>query len=201
MNKILTATTAYNWYDILKELDYLKKHSSKETYDKVLKSFKRTAFSIVVICILFIIVLMSGMNHFDKQINSHVNDNNISYSHEKIGHIRSGVLYYIDNEKYEVDMSKYGYNINDYKSGTDFRIYLDENHRVVDIKPISDKEITSSEKQAYWIVGSLVSFSIILIVYAIWLRYSKSSLNPSKEYNKFGKWLETRDNNEEWYNG
>ena len=141
------------------------------------------------------------MNHFDKQINSHVNDNNISYSHKKIGHIRSGVLYYIDNEKYEVDMSKYGYNINDYKSGTDFRIYLDENHKVVDIKPISDKEITSSEKQAYWIVGSLVSFSIILIVHAIWLRYSKSSLNPSKEYNKFGKWLETKDNNEEWYNG
>ena len=38
MNKILTATTAYNWYDILKKLDYLKKHSSKETYDNLAAS-------------------------------------------------------------------------------------------------------------------------------------------------------------------
>ena len=107
MNKILTATTAYKWYDISKKLDYLKKHSSKETYEKVIKAFKRTALSILAICIVFIIVFASGLAYFDKQINSHVNENNVKYSYEKIGHIRSGVLYYIDNIKYEVDMSKY----------------------------------------------------------------------------------------------
>lgn len=47
MNKLLLGATAYNWYDICKKLDYCKKHSSEQTYVKVLKSLVRSSLSIV----------------------------------------------------------------------------------------------------------------------------------------------------------
>lgn len=201
MNNFQTAAMLSNWNDISEKLDYCKKHSSKETYGKVVKSFRRTALSIVFICIIYAIVLVSGMIYFDKQINTHVNENNISYNFVKTGHIRSGELYYIDNEKYEVDMADYGYNITDYESGTDFNIYLDENHKVIDICLVNNEEITASDKMVYWLTGSLIGAVLFLIVYTLWLGFSKSILNPAKEWCKYGKWLKTKDLNEEWYYG
>lgn len=199
MNRMLAGTTRYNWYDILAKLDYCKKHSSKQTYDRVLKSLIRTALSVVVICLVYATVLICGMNYFDKQINSHISENHISYSFEKTGHISGGILYYIDNEKYEVDMSAYGYDADDYESGTDFSIYLDENRRVVDISPIDKNEITASDKMVYWMLGSTIGAAFVLVFYAIWAGYSKSVLNPGREWSKFGRWLKTKDAEEEWY--
>lgn len=201
MNHLQKITTISNWEDILEKLDYCRKHSSKEIYEKVLSSFIRTALSIVVLCIIYAIVLISGMCYFDKAVNSQVNENGIRYTFQKTGHIRSGVLYYIDNEKYEVDVSDYGYNINDYESGTDFNIYLDENHNVIDIRLVNNDEMTASDKMVHWLLGSLIGVVLLFIIYTLWLRNSKSILNPGKEWNKYGEWLETKDENEKWYYG
>lgn len=201
MNKFLTLTTIDNIDELLEKLDYCKKHSSKKTYQKVLHSFIKSVLFIVIICLVYAVILWCGVDYSIKQTNSLVNENDISFSFAKTGHIRSGELYYIDNEKYVVNMSDFGYDINDYESGTDFTIYLDENHNIVDIILVDKNEITSSDKIVYWIIGPTICAAFILIFYAIWTRYSKSSLNPGKEWNKYCRWLETRDSSETWYYG
>lgn len=200
MNKLLLGATTYNWYDICKKLDYCKKHSSGQTYARVLKSLVRSFLSIVVICLVYAVVLISGISYFDRQINSHVNEKGISYHFEKTGHISGGVLYYIDNEKYEVDMEAYGYHRDDYEAGTDFSIYLDENRRVIDISPIDRNKSTPSDKLVYWMLGSTIGAVFVVLIYAVWLIHSKSRLNPAREWQRFGKWLETTDR-EDWYYG
>jgi hypothetical protein len=196
MDKMLTASTAFRGVEIKKKLDYLKKHSSKETYDKVAKSFHKTELIIIVICIISVIIQSIEFDYFNKKINSKINENNISFSYEKTGHVLSGVLYYIDNEKYEIDMSEYGYDINDYEDRTDFRIYLDENHNVVDIIPVNKNEITITEKFANWTVGHIIFFVIVMLIFYFW---SRKTMN--KEWIKYCNWLKTKADNEEWYNG
>lgn len=144
MNHLQKITTISNWEDILEKLEYCRKHSSKETYEKVLSSFKRTVLSIVLICIIYAIVLISG---------------------------------------------------------TDFNIYLDENHNVIDIRLVNNAARTASDKMVYWLLGSLIGVVLLFIIYILWLSNSKSSLNPGKEWNKYGKWLETKEENENWYYG
>lgn len=200
MNKLLIGTTINNFDDISEKLYYLKKHSSKNTYTKVLKSVINTSLSIVLLCLIYGVVLFGGMVYLDNLANSHVNEHNIHYTSQNVGHIRSGVLYYIDNEKYVVDMSDFGYDINDYESGTDFTIYLDENRNVVDIIPVDDNQITLSDITVYWMIGSLLCTIFVFIIYAIWLGCSQSNFNPSKEWQKYCKWLESKDRID-WYYG
>lgn len=196
----LAFSTAVNWYNIVQMLDYCKKHSSSETYLAVMKSFKRTMISILTILFIFVIIFVAGIIHFDKAINSKVTTNNISYSLEKTGHVGNGVVWYIDNIKYEIDPSQFGYDINHYDKGTDFYIYLDENHNVVDVKPV-DKSITASDKMALWLVGSLFSICFILIAFVLWTRYSKSELNPTREYAAYVNWFRNKSADEKWYYG
>lgn len=197
----LAFSSAVNFYEISKILDYCEKHSSKETYSAVKKSVKKTIISILILLVAFIAIFAFGIIHFDKKIDSHTTSNNITYSHEKIGHVGNGVVWYIDNVKYEIDISDFGYDINNYEYGTDFNVYLDENHKVVDVNPIIKGNSTAADNMAWWLVGSLITICIILIGFAIWIRRSKSNLNPGREYFAFVTWLNNKTENEDWYNG
>ena len=196
----LAFSAVMNFRDIAQMLDYCKKHSSEETYTSVIKSFKKTVISILIILLVLILVFAGGMLHFGKEIDSKITANNVSYSFEKTGHVGNGVVWYIDNVKYEIDISDFGYDINDFEEKTDFRIYLDDAHRVVDISPVT-KGNTASDKMLYWIIGSMISMCAVLITFTIWMRYSKSKLNPMREYYSYVKWFRNKAENEAWYNG
>lgn len=197
---VLAFSAIGNFADIAKMLDYCKKHSSEETYSAVFKSFKKAIAFLLIIIFVFLSVFVAGVIHFSKDLDSKVTANNISYSFEKRGHVGNGVVWYIDNEKYEIDISHFGYDINDYEERTDFSIYLDDDHNVVDISP-SVKGVTGADKMMYWVLGFIILFSAILIVFAIWLGYSKSRLNPMREYAAYVKWFRNKSENEEWYHG
>lgn len=182
-------------------LDYCKKHSSKKTYKLVAKSFKKTVVSIIAILFFLITIFAIGAIYFSKRVDEKVTKNNINYSFEKIGHVGNAVIWYIDNVKYEIDISNFGYNIDDYEHGSDFYVYLDENHNVVDITPIVKSDITATDKMIFWLLGSLISMCIILITFTIWVRYSKSKLNPMREWVAFTTWFKNKPENEDWYNG
>ena len=89
----LAFSSTVHFYEIYKILDYCKKHSSEEIYSSVIKSFKKTIVSILIILFILITVFVAGIIHFDKEINSNVTTNNITYSHEKIGHIGNDILF------------------------------------------------------------------------------------------------------------
>ena len=198
---ILAVSSILNFGEIGRMLDYCKKHSSEETYSIVIKSYKKTIISTLILIFILLFIFIGGIIYFDKAKESKITTNNISYSSVKRGHIGNGVVWYIDNVKYEIDISDFGYNISDYEKETNFDIYLDENHNVVDVKPVIKGNLTSTDKFVWWIVGSLVSMCIILIAYINWIRYSKSRLNPSKEYFEYIKWFMNKSEDGEWYSG
>ncbi|MFV0342052.1 MAG: hypothetical protein ACK5JH_04060 [Anaerocolumna sp.] len=198
MNSSLIFGTTVRLKDTFKRLKYCKEHSSEETYTKVLKSVKKTGFLTAFVFIGVMGIYMSVLAILARPTDTDVSSNIISYSDSKIGHVYGDEFWYIDNEKYIVDIADYGYNINDYEWRTPFNVYLDENHNVVGIDPFVSVVYSVA---IYWMIGGFVSYVIIMVIFAMWLKYRKSSLNPGREWFLCNKWLNAKDIEHEWYNG
>lgn len=196
--RVLAASSAVNFARARRALEYCRGCSSDRIYAAVKKSCQRVVVWTIMFCLIFVMILGAVMFHFSRGKNSHVTDNGIAYSCVKTGHVGDGVVWYINNDKYEVDISEFGYDIQNFEHGSDFNVYLDENGDVVDIIP--EEETAGSALGAYWIVGLMVGFIVFLCSWAIWMRYSKSRLNPGREYYTFMKWYQNAMPGD-WYGG
>lgn len=181
-------------------LDYCKTHSSKETYNRVAKSLKLSSLTVLLICVVFCIVfsieLSLQMNAKPENITIH----GISYETERTGRIGYDDLFYTYNKsRYDIDIADYGYSMSDFELYDTFSVYLDKNEEVVDIVPQKDIPKSFGDYMIYVCLGTMLVFIIILLVYAIWSKKSKSRLNPAREWVEYCNWYRSNDRASEWY--
>ncbi|MBE5962243.1 MAG: hypothetical protein E7256_12840 [Lachnospiraceae bacterium] len=192
MNSSVLSSLSANTRTTKRNVALCKQHCTPETYEKVMKSLKKLNRCTATIVITILAILGASLIHFAIKSDSQVNTNQISYSTEKVGHLSENTVWYINNIKYEIDITQFGYSTGAYADGTDFRVYLDDNGNVIDLIPIIKGELTASDQMALCMVIGLFMMCFVPISWAIWVRKSKSKLNPGREWFLFLTWLQKR---------
>lgn len=201
---VLAVNAAVNLASVLTNLRYCKMYSPPKVYKKVLNSVIRTIAIILVALLLWVASLCCGFVIFLAPDAKITPNTQMSYDSVKAGHAGEEVLWYINNDKYEIDISRFGYNINDYGINEDFEVYLDYKGDVIDVIPKSDVKDDNVINAIIWFGGGFALVIIVFLIIAI-LTKTNSRLNPLLAYYEFVLWLEVEfqqnSDTEPMYNG
>lgn len=181
MNTLLTFT---NHHLMLK---WAEEHLDAPTYQRILKSYKAVIRNCAIIIVAWLILLCGAVFWAFSAQSAYMSD----YSSIRTGRVQGDTIYYIDNIKYEINPSDYGYNTADYSAGSKFRIYFDQNDKIVRIRP--EAEVNSlMEDDLLWIVillgGGLILPIVLLVIFV-----PVALKTFGRDWHAYGIWYQRHD--------
>lgn len=194
-NPGLEFSTAVEWYEILKALEYGKANLSKETFNKVEKAFKETTIHILI-WLLIAIAVAFGIVITCKNISDSMQQDLLeSYTatHWVSGvRVDSTTVQYTKGQSYRFDTSTVGVNLDtDFPDQRSLTLLLDDTNTLKGI--VSDDEFNKlGDIFAMGIVSGMVVAIVILVGYII---YSRKYAPYAKIWYAFMRWVNTGDEN------
>lgn len=188
MSYLSNAATAANILSNHTKLEWAKWNLDAGTYGKIKKSYNDIIkYTVITTVILTIIVFIAITMAFSAQASVRS-----AYSTWKIGHASEDKVWYINNIKYEVNMSDYGYDAANFSVGDNFRVYLDQNDEVIKISSDDDvNKLMEDDLVAVVMVGSLLFMIVVLLCIHVPIAFN----TYGKIWRKYGVWFEKADVN------
>lgn len=186
MNHMMNVSTAARFQAFHIMLDWAQKNLDAETYAKIKKSYKDVIkYTLIVVLVLFIFMLAAMITAFSVR-----NSARSTYDTWKTGHVSGNKVWYIDNVKYEVELSDYGYYPADFMDRDLFRVYLDHNGNVIKIQAEADvNKMMEDYMVPVVMLGSL--FLMISIILCIHVPIAMKTYG--RIWRKYGVWFEKAD--------
>ena len=165
-----------------KKLNWAKRNLDENTYKKVEKSYKDiikyTVIILLVLILISFIAIGSQIDTMDKY----------SSDRTRTAHVSGEKIWYIQNDKKEINLSDYGYNYKDYSEGEQFIVYLDKDYNVINISPLKDAK-NEKNRPAVIMVGSLILSIIVAVCIFVPIAYNTFGSN----WYKFNRWYDKAD--------
>lgn len=179
MNQLLYISTLFRFFNNIVMLNWAKENLDNDTFKIIQKSYKDikkyTVIIMVLLMLTYSVVLLPQISIIDKY----------SADLTRQGHVSGKKVWYIKNDKKELNLSDYGYNYNDYKENDKFVVYLDKNYNVKDIAPLEEVQ---NEKNKPFII---MIGGIVLIIFIILFIYVPIAYNTfGKAWGQFNRWYE-----------
>ena len=186
MNHMLNVSTTANFLSNQVKLEWAKRNLDTDTYNKIKRSYNSVIkYTLIVTLVLVVMIFVAITMAFSAQASVHS-----AYDTWKKGHVSGNIVWYINNDKYEVELSDHGYNPADFSDGDIFRVYLDESGSV--IKILSDNDVNKTMEDniaAIVMVGSL----IIMIIVLLCIHLPIAINTYGKIWHKYGIWFGKAD--------
>lgn len=167
-------------------LMWAKENLNKDIYIKIEKSYediiKYTVIVMVVLILIYFIVVLTQVSTMDKY----------SSDSTRTAHVYKDKIWYIQNDKKEINLSDYGYNYKDYSENEQFIVYLDKDYNVINISPLKDVQ---NEKHSPAIIMVLGLVLIIIIILCIYVPICYNTFG--RNWRKFCKWYNNGNLNQE----
>lgn len=189
MSYLSNAATAANMLSTRTKLKWAEMHLDADTYGKIKKSYNDIKkYTVIVTLILVVSVFIAITMAFSVQASVRSD-----YDTWKAGHVSEDKVWYINNVKYEVELSDYGYNAADFSVGDNFRVYLDKNDKVVKISSDDDvNKLLEDDLAAVVMLGSLLFMIVVLLCVHVPIAFN----TYGKIWRKYGLWFEGSDSEE-----
>lgn len=118
MNRLMHTSTVARFKSDKLKLDWAEKNLDADTYNRIKKSYNDIIkYTLIVTIALLIIVFIIIVSAFCIQDSARS-----TYDTWKRGHVSGDKLWYINNEKYEIELSYYEVDPVDYSDGDIFRV-------------------------------------------------------------------------------
>lgn len=191
MNKLLGMATAANFASAELKRDWAKNHLDHYTYARVEKSRKATLVNttifVVFLVVLFGIAVAVGTVK-QKELRSW-------YDTCRTGRVLGETVYYIDNEKYEILLSDYGYDYHDFENRDIFDIYFNEEGDIIKIAPYDDSIF--NEKNI--LVNIYIGGAILMIIMILCIYLPICYHTFGRDWRKYCRWFDKSDPNKDTF--
>lgn len=148
----------------------------EQSYRKIIKCTLIVFLTIVIICF----IVISFAFYIQDSVHS-------AFDEWKQGHVSGDIVWYINNEKHQINLSDYGYDSANYFDGDYFRIYFDKEGYIVKITP--DKEV-NKVLEDYLAVIAMIG-SIIFMLFAILCIHLPIAFHTyGKMWRRFSVWYD-----------
>lgn len=170
------------WY-AKKILYYCKRNTDSVTYKKVEASLNKVHKYTLIVTVIFFVILIGIMFAASSVPRSNEPVSDIW----KYGRVSRNTVWYINNDKCEINLSDYGYNPVDYSDNDKFIVYLNEEGSVLNIFP-GDEPLSDAVLCVLIAIGGGVFF--LLFVFCIHIPIALHTYG--KAWHAFGRWYHKR---------
>ena len=186
MSHMLNISTASNFASQAIMLNWAKKSLDAEVYKKIKKSYSDIIkYTVIVLLVLIVIDFIAIMSASSIQASQQS-----YYDTWKRGHVSGDTVWYINNIKYEVSLSDYGYDPVNFSDGDIFRVYLDGDGNVLKISSDADvNKFLEDDIMAVAMVGGLILMLVVFLCIHLPIAYN----TYGKIWRKYATWYQKAD--------